>query len=101
VVYTPGSPFSVTVGRSILVGAAAIPGTDSALWVPAGRGALVGFVQHSNTTWYLVCGMWRYQLASSSVAERLGYNIKASGTALPTQIGTLFIQLFKKGEELK
>jgi type VII secretion protein EccB len=87
----------MTVGGTVPSGGVAVPGGDGVdrVWLPAGRGALVGTSPGGSTTgatWFLVSGGHRYALSSPSVAAVLGYDLSRSGILLPASLVTLLPQ---------
>jgi type VII secretion protein EccB len=87
----------VTVGGTVPSGGVAISdgGGVNRVWLPAGRGALVGTSPGgtaTGATWFLVSGGHRYALSSRSVAAVLGYDLSTSGILLPASLVTLLPQ---------
>jgi len=99
VVYGAGLSRSLTTGGTVPAGAAATTGHAgvNAVWLPSGHGALAGAVPSvqqpsSVTAWFLISGTERFALSSASVAGVLGYDLQASGTALPASVLDLLPQ---------
>lgn len=91
-----GTSSVVTAGGTVPSGGVPVTGGGvDRVWLPAGRGALVGTSPGgtgTGATWFLVSGGRRYALSSPSVATVLGYNLSTSGVLLPASLVTLLPQ---------
>jgi type VII secretion protein EccB len=99
VVYQAGLSHSLSTGGSIPAGSAATGGGGGVddVWLPPGRGALVGAAPSLQqpsavTAWFLVTGTERFALSSSGVAAVLGYDLRTSKTVLPASVLELLPQ---------
>jgi type VII secretion protein EccB len=94
--YHGASSRVVTTGGTVPSGGVPVTGGGvDRVWLPAGRGALVGTSPGgtaTGATWFLVSGGRRYALSSPSVAAVLGYDLSTSGVLLPASLVTLLPQ---------
>ena len=96
VTYGAGMSRTITTGGTIPPNATGTgngsPTTVDRVWLPAGRGALIGTTADASsasapvTSWSLLVGATRYGLARPGVASDFGYNLKTDQVVLPAAL---------------
>lgn len=92
--YGAGMSRTITTGGAIPANATPTPnggpGTVNQVWLPQGRGALIGVTtsasQSPAQSWFLLDGVTRYGLAGPGVASILGYNLASDQVTLPASL---------------